>query len=152
MECARQLKAMSKNFLWAIVGDGEDLAMLRELIEKADVADCVIPVGSRMNPLPFVKAADIFCMLSRYEGKPMVVTESMILGTPPLVTRYLSADEQIKDGLEGIIVDNGEDTALSAIIKCMDAPETVQSMRNYLLQHEYGNREYIQTITQTYFT
>lgn len=152
VECARQLKAMGKKFLWAIVGDGEDLAMLRELIEKADVADCVIPVGSRMNPLPFVKAADIFCMLSRYEGKPMVVTESMILGTPPLVTRYLSAGEQIKDGLEGIIVDNGEDTALSAIIKCMDAPESVQAMRNYLLQHEYGNREYIQTITQTYFT
>ena len=121
VECAKRLKAMGKNFRWVIVGDGEDMQAFQTLIAQADVADCVIPVGSRMNPLPFVKAADVFCMLSRYEGKPMVVTESMILGTPPLVTRYLSAGEQIQDGIEGIIVDNGEDTALPAILKCMDS-------------------------------
>lgn len=82
----------------------------------------------------------------------MVITESMILGTPPVVTRYLSAGEQIRHGVEGLIVENGEDTALPAILNCMDSPETVRSMKEYLLQHEYGNREYIHTIAKTYFS
>lgn len=151
IEHAKKLKEMGKKFLWAIVGDGEDMPAFEKMIQDADVADCVIAVGKRMNPLPFVKAADIFCMLSRYEGKPMVITESMILGTPPLVTRYLSADEQIRDGLEGIIVDNGECTALDALIKCMEEPHTVQDMRSFLRQQEYGNASYIHTIAHNYF-
>lgn len=149
--CAKQLKKQGRKFLWMIVGDGKDMTALHDLIAQANVADCVIPVGSRMNPLPFIAAADLFCMLSRYEGKPMVVTESMILGTPPLVTHYLSAEEQIQNGIEGLIVENAENTALEAILKCMDQPEMVQSMKEYLLRHEYGNKKDIHTITQRYF-
>lgn len=151
VSCAKQLKEMGRRFLWVIVGDGGDMEEFKGLVKQADLSDCMVAVGNRMNPLPFIKEADVFCMLSRYEGKPMVVTESMILGTPPLVTRYLSANEQIKHGVEGLIVDNGEDTALPAILDCMDSPEIVRGMKEYLLQHEYGNREYIHTITQTYF-
>lgn len=151
VNCAKQLKAMGKKFLWAIVGDGEDMEKLQQLIADANVADCVVTVGSRMNPLPFVKVADIFCMLSRYEGKPIVVTESMILGTPPLVTRYLSSGEQIRDGIEGIIVDNGDDTATEALLKCMDNPELVKGMRENLLKEEYGNRDELIKIEQLWF-
>ena len=149
--CAKRLKEQGRKFLWIIVGDGEDMIPLRDMIDRANVADCVIPIGSRMNPLPFLKEADVFCMLSRYEGKPMVVTESMILGTPPLVTRYLSAGEQICNGVEGMIVENAEDTAFPVILKCMDQPATVQSMKEYLLRHEYGNQEDVHTITQRFF-
>ena len=151
VEHARQLKAMGKKFLWAIVGDGADFEVLKQMIAQADVADCVLAVGNRMNPLPFVKAADVFCMLSRYEGKPMVITESMIIGTPPVVTRYLSAEEQIRNGVEGIVVDNGDNTALPALLKCMDDPTVVRGMKEYLLQNDYGNRSYIHSIERKYF-
>ena len=149
--CAKALKAMKKKFQWVIVGDGEDMAALKKMIDQADVSDCVIPVGNRLNPLPFVKTADIFCMLSRYEGKPMVITESMILGTPPLVTRYLSAGEQIRDGVEGIIVENEETAALPALVKCMDSPELVCAMHKTLLANDYGNRDEITQIEQICF-
>ena len=148
---AKKLKAMGKKFIWAIVGDGEDMLELKKMIQDADIADCVILVGKRMNPLPFVKVADVFCMLSRYEGKPIVVTESMILGTPPIVTRYLSAGEQICNGIDGIIVDNGDDTALEVLLKCMEEPYLVQEMREYLRKNEYGNASYIRSIAQKYF-
>jgi glycosyltransferase involved in cell wall biosynthesis len=147
----RQLKGMGKKFLWAVVGDGPDLGRLQKMIADADVADYILTVGNRLNPLPFVKEADIFCMLSRYEGKPMVITESMILGTPPLVTRYLSAAEQIHDGVEGIIVENEDFSAVSALCRCMEKPEIVRKMKEYLLKNDYGNSEYIHTIMQIYF-
>ena len=81
----------------------------------------------------------------------MVITESMILGTPPLVTRYLSAAEQICDGIEGIIVENEDLSAVPALCKCIDEPEKIREMKEYLLKKDYGNSEYIHTIMQTYF-
>ena len=149
--CVQKLKAEGKKLLWAVVGDGADLEQLRKMIADNGVEDYIMTVGNRLNPLPFVKTADVFCMLSRYEGKPMVITESMILGTPPLVTRYLSAAEQICDGIEGIIVENEDLSAVPALCKCIDEPEKIREMKEYLLKKDYGNSEYIHTIMQTYF-
>lgn len=150
--CAKELRKLGREFLWYVVGGGIELQNLQEMIAKAGLNDCVKAIGARMNPLPFVKAADVFCMLSRYEGKPMVITESMILGTPPLVTRYLSAREQIRDGVEGIIVDNDDDAAVPALVKCIDDPQFLAQMREYLLSHEYGNVEYVRYIEEKYLS
>ncbi len=151
VECVKKLKAMDKKLLWAVVGDGPDLEELRNRITAAGLDDYILTVGKRLNPLPFVKAADIFCMLSRYEGKPMVITESMIVGTPPLVTRYLSAGEQIKDGVEGIIVENEDLSALPALLACVEQPGKLRKIKEHLLQNNYGNSDYARTIMQTYF-
>ena len=151
IKCVRQLKAMHKQLVWAVVGDGPDLEDLRQRVREADIDDYVLAVGKRLNPLPFVKEADVFCLLSRYEGRPMVITESMILGTPPLVTQYLAATEQIQDGVDGIIVENEDLSALPALLSCMENPKMLRTMKENLLRHDYGNSDYIHEITQTYF-
>ena len=151
LECAVKLKRIGKEFLWVFVGDGEDFQKFNLMIAEKDLSDCVEAVGNRLNPLPFINAADVFCMLSRYEGKPMVVTESMILGTPPIVTRYLSACEQIESTVDGIVVENEDDSALSAILKCMDDPETVGRMKENLAHRDYGNASYVKEIEKLYF-
>ena len=148
--CAKRLKESGKRFLWMIIGDGADLVRLREMITDAGLEDCMVAIGNRMNPFPFVKLADVFCMPSRYEGKPMVITESMILGVPPVVTRYLSAAEQIESGVEGLIVENADDTVYDALCGCMEHPEAVLKMKEYLAAHEYGNAEYAREIEQKY--
>jgi glycosyltransferase involved in cell wall biosynthesis len=81
----------------------------------------------------------------------MVITESMILGTPPLVTQYLAATEQIQDGVDGIIVENEDLSALPALLSCMENPKMLRTMKENLLRHDYGNSDYIHEITQTYF-
>jgi len=139
VSAAKELKAQGYAFLWYIIGDGEDQPALQELIRAADVGDCVVPIGKRMNPYPFIAAADIMCMPSRYEGKPITVTESMILGTPPVVTEYLSAHEQIESGIEGIVVPNQDDTIVAPLKEMMDDPSVFRNMQQILLQREYGN-------------
>ena len=47
------LKAMDKKLLWAVVGDGPDMDKLRKKIVEADVADCILMVGKRLNPFSF---------------------------------------------------------------------------------------------------
>ena len=123
---------------------------LKSLIEENGVSEQVVMIGNRLNPLPFIKLADAFCMLSRYEGKPMVITESMILGTVPIVAEYLSAHEQIQNGVDGIIVENSDDAGFEEVSRCIDTPETLTKMRENLLSNEYGNSDYIKEIENDY--
>ncbi len=150
INCAKKLKACGKKFFWMIVGSGEQLKQFRAMIEQAGLSDCMAAIGNRMNPLPFVKAADVFCLLSRYEGKPMVITESMILGTPPFVTRYLSASEQIQSGVEGVIVENGDDTMFEVLNDYIQRPAAIQEMKAFLTSQDYSNCEYMREIEQKY--
>lgn len=148
---AKELKSHGIDFLWYIVGDGEDEATLLSAISEAGVSDKLIPIGRRMNPYPYIAAADIMCMPSRYEGKPMVVTESMILGTPPIVTEYLSAAEQIENGAEGIIVNNDDTSIIDTLNYLAKNPDNIKRIRTTLLSRKYGNADYIKYIETELF-
>ena len=148
--CAKKLKDSGRTFLWTIVGDGPDFASIQQMIREHDLSEHMVMIGNRLNPLPFIKEADVFCMPSRYEGKPMVITESMILGTPPFVTEYLSAKEQIQNGVDGVIADNGDDTMFPILNDYMEHPERIRQMKEYLQSHEYGNSSYMREIEEKY--
>ncbi len=150
--CAKVLKDRGFDFVWMIVGDGVETDKLKSIIEENGVSDRVILAGNRLNPLPFIKEADVFCMPSRYEGKPMVITESMILGVPPVVTEYLSAHEQINNGVDGIVVDNDDFTVVDALVSCMENKDILNKMRECLNTHEYGNSVYMREIEKNFFS
>lgn len=152
VNAAKALKAKGYSFLWYIIGDGEDKATLLEQIRIEDVGDCVVPIGKRMNPYPFMAAADIMCMPSRYEGKPMTVTESMILGVPPVVTEYLSAHEQIATEIDGLVLENRDDSVAAGVLRCLQDKELLDSMRKYLQTHEYDNMDYLPEIEKKLFS
>ncbi len=151
VNCAKKLKDEGVDFLWYIVGNGPDDDKLKALISEAGVGDCLVPVGVRFNPYPLIKEADIMCMPSRYEGKPMVITESMILGVPPVVTEYLSAHDQIQSGIDGIVVQNDDTSIFDTVLKCAKDKNSVNSMKSYLLENEYGNTSYISEIESKLF-
>ena len=152
VHAAKVLKEKGYAFLWYIVGDGEDKEELQAMINSAEVGDCLMLIGKRMNPYPFMAAADIMCMPSRYEGKPIVVTESMILGVPPVVTEYLSAREQIKNATEGIVVENRNDSAVDGVLRCLQSKELLDSMKQHLRTHEYGNADYLLDVEKKLFS
>lgn len=146
VNCAKSLKAQGLKFLWYIIGSGPDEGAFRALISDAGVEECVIAIGVRYNPYPFIKEADVMCMPSRYEGKPMVITESMILGTPVVVTEYLSANAQVCNGVDGIVVENSDTSIVHALQDCIQDGQDIARMRERLARSEYGNRSYIQKI------
>ena len=146
VNCAKKLKENNINFLWCIIGNGKDEEMLRSMIGEANVEDVLIPIGVRLNPYPFIKEADIMCMPSRYEGKPIVVTESMILGVPPVVTNYLSANDQIQNGVDGIVVENNDIAIMDAVFNCSCNKEYVQEMKFNITSNEDGNMKYVKKI------
>lgn len=151
VNCSKELIDRGFDFLWYIVGDGADEVRLKKMIEEKNVGDFLIPIGARFNPYPFIKEADIMCMPSRYEGKPMVVTESMILGVPPVVTEYLSARTQIENGVNGIVVDNNEKSIIATMVDLVSNKKKIIELKNQLKLNDFGNKDYIKEIEQKLF-
>lgn len=105
----KKMKDLGYNFCWHIIGNGSDYDKLNQLIDENGLNDNVFLYGEMNNPLPLVKQFEIFLLPSYYEGKPMVITESQMLNVPSLVTNYSSAEEQILNMENGMIVDNSQD-------------------------------------------
>ncbi len=129
---------------WIIIGSGSDSERLRELIEKNELTDRVKMLGTKLNPIPYLKQCKIMFLPSRYEGKPMAVTEALMMGLVPLVSRYASADEQIENGVDGIVTDNNTDAIYEGLLYVVNNSEKIEQMRKNIALREYGNTSQIE--------
>ena len=109
IEGLRELKKKGiTNIHWYIIGDGSDYNALLSMIHEYNLTDQVHLLGKKINPAPYITKMDGFFLPSRYEGKPMAVTEAMLLGIPCFVANYASAAEQINSMIDGIISENSQ--------------------------------------------
>lgn len=130
---------ISDDFIWYIIGDGPDSEKLEEMISKADLSNYIYLCGGFSNPFPLSKQCDVFFLPSRFEGKPMSVTEAQMLGLLPVVTEYASARSQIKDGLNGIVLENSDDAIYDFLKKCMQSYSEILALKNKVSLYEYSN-------------
>lgn len=133
-------KAGIRNFKWRVVGEGPDLNKNIQLTNELGVYDLVEFVGNRENPYPFIRNSDIFVLTSAFEGYPMVVEESLILGVPVVATCYAAAREQIEQGITGIIVDMETDKIFEVIKELLLNPSRITKMVENLQIKEFSNR------------
>lgn len=90
-----------------IIGDGPEKEKLENLIKKEQIEKTFILLGAKENPYPFMKQADMFCLLSKFEGYGMVLEEAKILNKPILITDT-AAREAIENYKNAMIVENDE--------------------------------------------
>ena len=131
------------NVRWVIIGKGRDMHSLEDMIKNEHLEDIIYPIGVRENPIPYLKKFDAFLLPSRHEGKPMVITESFIMGIVPIVTEYTSAREQIKDGFDGLVFDNNDEALYAGLKNVITNPHMLDEMRNNILNTDYGNEKEI---------
>lgn len=105
IDAAAILKQSGFHFKWYIIGNGILKDALQKQIADRDVADCVILLGERGNPYPYIQHADIFVQPSRFEGKSVILNECKMLCKPILATNYPTVKDQITHGVDGVIVD-----------------------------------------------
>lgn len=107
-----------------IIGDGPEKEKLEILIKKHKIEETFKLLGKKENPYPYIKNADYFCLLSRFEGYGMVLEEAKILDKPIIITdtaareaveKYENArifentEDGIYKGLENIILHNNKE-------------------------------------------
>ena len=138
----------SKYIHWYIIGYGGDEHLIRQNIAEESMDKWVTILGKRSNPYPYIKACDIYAQPSRYEGKSITVREAQILCKPVVVTNYPTAQSQIMDGVDGIIVPNELDECARGIAVFVADSNKQKELIAYLKEHDYGNENEVNKIYQ----
>lgn len=134
---AANLKKRGCKFCWYVVGDGEDKEFVNEQIVENQLQDNMKLLGAKDNPYPYMAAGDLFVLQSYYEGKPLVVDEALVVGTPVLVTNYVSAREQVAEEI-GIVVNNEESAIIDAMENIIKNPQKAEFWKKNLETYDFG--------------
>lgn len=135
---------------WTIVGDGDELNEYKQQYSSASFGKDVQFVGAQPNPFPYVMEADVFALLSRYEGIPNTIYESHILGVPVLATNVGGINTQVTPEENGWLVDNKHSSIYEGIKHILNHPEEIEKYKNNLKSYRYDN-ETVMNVTKKIF-
>ena len=138
------------NVRWYLIGFGGDEQLIRQKIVEAGMEENVIILGKKSNPYPYIKACDIYCQPSRYEGKSVTVREAQMLCKPVVVTNYPTAKSQIQDGVDGVIVPLDNEGCAKGIVELIRDKSLQHNIIEYLLTHDYGNEAEVEKIANLF--
>lgn len=133
---------------WYIMGYGGKESLIRDNIKKTNMLASVILLGKKSNPYPYMKACDIYVQPSRYEGKAVTVREAQILYKPVVITNFPTAQSQLTNGVDGVIVPMDNDGAAEGLKCFIEDKELQQRLIANLHSRDYGNESEINKIYQ----
>ncbi len=101
------MKVLSDRLPYAVlllVGAGEKLSSLEELIRQYGLEGRVFLMGHRADYLDVMRSADIFVNCSRWEGVSIALMEALALGMPVVASDINGNRELVEDGGNGFLV------------------------------------------------
>ncbi|MGM9795270.1 MAG: glycosyltransferase [Candidatus Aphodosoma sp.] len=131
---ASEVKKQFHNFKWYIVGAGSDVEVnvLKDNIKKYVVDDCVILLGEKNNPYPYIASCNLLALLSISETFSYVAYEAKILGVPVITTDFGAAYEIVENNTSVVV---SKDCFASELIRLMcDSAyynQLLQGVKNY---------------------
>ena len=140
-EILSRLVKNGREFRWYIVGEGSeaDVAYLTSECARLGVSDRLVLLGTTPNPYGYLKDADIFVLPSRHEGKPISVEEAKVFAKPIVVGHYLSADEQLLDGVLGSIAESDPVSLANAIDRLLASAGERNLFKERLVAHNQSS-------------
>jgi L-malate glycosyltransferase len=113
LHALRRLRDQGVRARVLIIGDGPQRPMLEKLITELRLqADAVI-TGHRDDVRPYIACSDVMTLTSHVvETFSIAALESMSLGKPVVLTRIGGAEEQVRHGVNGLLFEPGDVTAL----------------------------------------
>ena len=140
------LSSLKGNWKAIILGDGPDLAKLKQLASKLNIDDKVEWTGWVKYPWESIKEASALVLTSDYEGFPMVLIEALNRGLPCISSNCPTGPSDIiKDGQNGWLYPVRDITRLTEILqKVVDNPVT--GLPDQQIIQESGRRFSIENI------
>ena len=121
-----------------VLGVGEELSTLKELVAQLSLDDVVDFRGFVDDPFTFYRRCRVFVQTSLTEGFGYVLVEAMACGTPVVAYDGNGAMREIlEDGKYGSLVPPGNLEALAnAIIKQIEDPTGLELLANSVLRFD----------------
>ncbi|MFT3932614.1 MAG: glycosyltransferase family 4 protein [Chitinophagaceae bacterium] len=121
LKTAAILTSHNLDFEWTVIGQAETdkyPKMVSRWLNKSYLQNKVMLVG-RKNERDVVSIlcnADIYCQVSHIENSPNSLCEAMLLGMPIAATFAGGTDSMLKNGHDGLLVQDGDSLSLAGTI------------------------------------
>ena len=135
IRAAKILKDRGIPFKWYVIGDGDEKKRLRMMIRALSLSDSFILLGIRQNPYPYLKACNLFALISRFEGYPVTLIEARVLCVPILASDMPCIREQITDNVNGILTPLDPKEIADRIADFWSDPSIGSKLKEYM-RHE----------------
>ena len=137
------LAELPKNLDWRLdlIGDGPNLQKCKDLTKSKQLDNKVIFHGQSFKVQEFLNQADIFILISKYEGFPLTILEAMRASLPIIASDVGGVNESVNPN-NGFLIAKNDSVALT------DALTKLISDAN--LRNELGSNS--RKLYETYFT
>lgn len=95
-----------------LIGDGPSRCSVQALAEELGLRDSVVFLGLRDDVPNILARANIFTLISKWEGFPISILEAMRAGLPVVASDVGGVSEAVVDGETGFLVPRGDVAAL----------------------------------------
>ncbi len=114
IEAYKNSKLPQEKIKLVVLGEGKDKGKLESKVRTKGLKDLVEFFPFTSNPFPYIYKAKFTLLTSRFEGFPMVIPESLSVGTPVISVDCKSGpNEIIKHEFNGLLVENNNVQELS---------------------------------------
>jgi len=120
LQAAAKIAAVEPRARFVMIGDGPLENACRDFIARAGLEDRVHLAGFHPDVPALLPGADVFVLLSAFEGLPLVVIEAMAAGLPVVAYAVGGLPEQVADGETGFLVEpDDSDGAVERILRLL---------------------------------
>lgn len=146
-------KVSGKWKLW-FVGDGPTIGLARAEVERLGLEERILFLGHQSDVVRILASADIFVLISHYEGLPGSIVEAMRAGLPVVASNVGGVAEGVQDGKNGFLVPHGNLVALrGALTKLIQSPQLRAAMgavSRQLYEDQFTARQMVEETVKVY--
>ena len=135
IEVMRILKERNILIKWICVGSTVDKNVYGEvsrLLDKYHLRDDLVLCGADANPYRYMKRAKAVMVLSDHESWSLVISEAKLLGVPVIATNTSGAQEQIRNGENGVLTSFDPEEIAEKIIDFLQDEKLQEHIRKNL--------------------
>ena len=115
-EIALGLKKEGLEFCWYLIGDGKLREVVEDKIKRYGLSENIVLLGTKTNPYPYLKQADLYVQTSLHEGFCITLAEAKAFDLPVISTDCAGAHEQLDGVSRCHVVNRDVDEMLRVII------------------------------------
>lgn len=119
-----------------LIGQGDNLQLIKDMILENNLQDKVILPGVVSNINDYLQAMDIFCFPSRFEGLGLSLIEAEANGLPCVISNTIPKEAIVNKSVKAIGIDD------SNIDEWVDAIELYSKSSKSLLREDFIKNHY----------
>ena len=128
----KKLKENGYKVRWYCIGDGPAKKEYEKLVDKLNIKDDFIFLGSKLNPYTYMKECNIYVQPSKHEGYCITLGEARCFNNPIVTTNFTGANEQIVNENTGLVCEINEEEIYKAIKKLLDDKKLYKNIKDNL--------------------